>query len=81
MAAPSVEPDDDPSVRDDLEVHERADDGHQHSELGHVHAALGRFRMAQALQSENEKDRSEQVTKFDEVNLPVHLKSIHRLHR
>src|SRR6185436_6024896 len=28
--------------------------------------------MAQALQSENEKDRGEEVTKFDEVGLPVH---------
>ena len=77
MAAPSSrteqQSDDDPGVADDLEVHERADDGHQHAELGQVHAALGGFGMAQALQSENEKDRSEQVTEFDEVGLPVHL--------
>src|SRR5947207_6058520 len=64
--------DDNPGVADDLEMHERADDGHQHAELGHVHPALGGFRMAQALQSENEKDRSEQVAKFDEVGLPDH---------
>src|SRR5437588_10974305 len=53
-------------------MHQRADDGHHHAELGHVHSALGGFGMAQALQSENEKDRSKQVTKFDEVCLPVH---------
>jgi hypothetical protein len=28
--------------------------------------------MTQALQSEDEKDRSEQVTKFDEVSLWMH---------
>src|SRR5207253_818520 len=66
------EADYDPGVGDDLEVHERADDGHQHAELSHVHPALGGFGMAQALQSENKKDRCEQVTKFDEVGLPVH---------
>ena len=67
------EADYDPGVADDLEVHQRADDGHQHAELGHMHPALGSFGMAQALQSENEKDRSEQVAEFDEVGLPVHL--------
>jgi hypothetical protein len=32
--------------------------------------------MAQALQSEDEKDRSEQVTKFDEVGLPDHKRKL-----
>ena len=63
---------DDPRVADYLEVHERADDGHQHAELGHMHPALRRFGMTQALQSEDEKDRSKQVTEFDEVGLPDH---------
>ena len=58
-----------PRVRDDLVMHQRADDGHQHAKLGEVHAALGRFGMAHALQSKDEKDGSEQVAEFDEVSL------------
>ena len=46
----------DPGVGDDLVMHQRADDGHQHAKLGEMHSALGSFRMAQSLESENEKD-------------------------
>ncbi|MDX6304814.1 MAG: hypothetical protein QOI77_1783, partial [Blastocatellia bacterium] len=65
--------DNDPGEADDLEVHEGADDGHHHAELGQVHATLRGFGMAQALEAEDEKNRRQQVTEFDEVGLPVHL--------
>ena len=68
--------DDDPGVADDLEMHQRTDDGHHHAELGEVHAALCGLGMAQALEAQNEKDRGEQITEFDEVGLQVHLDRI-----
>jgi hypothetical protein len=37
-----------------------------------MHAALGGLGMAQALQPEDEEDRGEQITEFNEVGLPDH---------
>ena len=71
----------DPGVGDDLEVYERADDRHQHPEFREVHSALRGFGMAQALETENEKNRGEKITEFDEVGLPVHFDFIRRFRR
>ena len=49
-------PDENPCIRDDLVVHQRADDRHQHAEFGEMHAPFCCFGMAQALQSDDEQD-------------------------
>src|SRR5262249_46817814 len=43
------------------------DDRDQHSQRGHIHSAAGSLRVAQSFQTENEKDRGEQIAEFDNI--------------
>ena len=63
------EADENPFVRDDLLVQQRADDREQHADLREVHPAARGVGMAETFQPDDEKDRGEEVAEFDEVVL------------
>ena len=54
-------------------MQQSADDGHQHPKLRQMHTAFGGLRMAHPFEAKDEKNRSQQVTEFDEVKAEIHL--------